>query len=63
MIQERAERNANEWRGGLRRGVWREVQTERDRMTGSEKWREREREIGGCIATEQERAPVKVRLN
>lgn len=44
MIQERAERNANEWRGGLRRGVWREVQTERDRMTGSEKWRERERE-------------------
>ncbi|XDV32231.1 hypothetical protein PO909_003096 [Leuciscus waleckii] len=24
MIQERAERNANEWRGGLRRGVWRE---------------------------------------
>jgi len=61
MIQERAERNANEWRGGLRRGVWREVQTERDRMTGSEK--ERKRDIGGCIATEQERAPVKVKLN
>lgn len=46
-----------------------EVQAERDRMTGSERAREwievkgREREVGGCTATEQERAPVKVRLN